>query len=156
MTSSVNGLGTYLPELVEAPAVIEGGMTGAAVAGDLPSVTMALHATRQALARSALAVCVDFRLLLQVEIYHSGPDGWSPPSYLQRYVFGGDLLAAGLRQGCNGVFGAMELAAGYLGAVGGSAAAMIVAADNLQSHRCSTAGRRSPGIAWGTGPRPSC
>jgi 3-oxoacyl-[acyl-carrier-protein] synthase-3 len=128
----VNGLGTYLPELVAAPAVVEGGMTGAAVAGDLPSVTMALHATRQALARSALAVC-DFRLLLQVEIYHSGPDGWSPPSYLQRYVFGGDLLAAGLRQGCNGVFGAMELAAGYLGAVGGSAAAMIVAADNLQS-----------------------
>ncbi|MFC5183706.1 ketoacyl-ACP synthase III family protein [Actinomadura harenae] len=128
----VNAVGTFLPELRPAPSADDDTMTGAAVGGDLPAVEMALNASRQALERSG-ASPDSFDTLLYVEVYHSGPDGWYPHAYLQRHLLGGDMLAATIGQGCNGVFGALELAAGRLGALGGDRSAMIVAADNLDS-----------------------
>lgn len=128
----VNAVGTYLPEVRAAPSKDDDTMTGAAVAGDLPAVEMALRASRQALARSGRPAD-SFGLLFYVEVYHCGPDGWCPQAYLQRHLLSGSALAVGVRQGCNGVFGAMELAAGHLPGLGGERAAMIVAADNLDS-----------------------
>jgi 3-oxoacyl-[acyl-carrier-protein] synthase III len=128
----VNAVGSYLPELHVAPRKDDDTMTGAAVAGSRPAVEMALCACRQALDRSGRPAD-SFAMLLYAEVYHSGPDGWCPQAYLQRHLLGGDVLAVGIRQGCNGVFGAMELAAGHLLALGGDRAAMIVAADNLDS-----------------------
>lgn len=137
----VAGIGTYLPEIVSAEtAVAEGrysteeiaryGLTGAAVAGDLPAPQMALTAARQALGRSGLTA-EEIDTLLYVTVWHQGPDGWCPQAYLQRHLLGGDCLAAELRQGCNGVFGALELAAARLQVGGRERGALIAAADNF-------------------------
>lgn len=128
----INSLGTFLPELVIAPESDEESMTGAAVAGDTPMVELALTATRQALERWPQGNG-QLALLLSAEVNHSGPDGWLQHSYLQRHAVGGEVLAAGIRQGCNGVFGALELAAGYLHALPGQRAALITAAENHDS-----------------------
>jgi 3-oxoacyl-[acyl-carrier-protein] synthase III len=128
----INSLGTYLPELVRAEEPAEGGMTGAAVAGEVAAVTMALDATRQALDRWGQNTD-QVALLLYVDVNHSGPDGWLPHSYLQRHAVGGHALAAGIRQGCNGLFGALELAAGHLQALPAGKAAVITTADNIDS-----------------------
>jgi 3-oxoacyl-[acyl-carrier-protein] synthase III len=128
----INSLGTYLPELVAAEAPEEGAMTGAAVAGDRPAVTMALDATRQALGRWGQSTDL-LALLLFVEVNHPGPDSWPPHAYLQRHAVGGHVLAAGIRQGCNGLFGALELAAGHLQVLPAGKAAVITTADNVES-----------------------
>jgi 3-oxoacyl-[acyl-carrier-protein] synthase III len=128
----INALGTYLPELVAAEAPEEGAMTGAAVAGDRPAVTMALDATRQALGRWGQSTDL-LALLLFVEVNHPGPDSWPPHAYLQRHAVGGHVLAAGIRQGCNGLFGALELAAGHLQVLPAGKAAVITTADNVES-----------------------
>jgi 3-oxoacyl-[acyl-carrier-protein] synthase-3 len=128
----INSLGTYLPELVPAEAPDDGAMTGAAVAGDTPAVTMALDATRQALDRWGRSTDL-VALLLFVDVNHPGPDSWLPHSYLQRHAVGGHVLAAGIRQGCNGLFGALELAAGHLAALPAGKAAVITTADNVDS-----------------------
>jgi 3-oxoacyl-[acyl-carrier-protein] synthase III len=128
----INSLGTYLPELVAAQAPDEGAMTGAAVAGDRPAVIMALDATRQALGRWGQSTDL-LALLLFVEVNHPGPDSWPPHAYLQRHAVGGHVLAAGIRQGCNGLFGALELAAGHLQVLPAGKAAVITTADNVES-----------------------
>jgi 3-oxoacyl-[acyl-carrier-protein] synthase III len=128
----INSLGTYLPELVPAQAPEDGAMTGAAVAGDTPAVTMALDATRQALGRWGQSTDL-IALLLFVDVNHPGPDSWLPHSYLQRYAVGGHVLAAGIRQGCNGLFGALELAAGHLTALPAGRAAVVTTTDNVGS-----------------------
>ena len=128
----LNSLGTYIPDVVYAVAPPEDAMLGCAVAGDTPAVEMALSATRQALARWGQSTD-DLVLLLSAEVNPSGPDGWLQHSYLQRYAVGGHVLAAGLRQGCNGVFGALELAAAYLETQPESKAAVVTAAENHDS-----------------------
>ncbi|MEV0804799.1 ketoacyl-ACP synthase III family protein [Micromonospora sp. NPDC050200] len=128
----INALGTYLPEVVGAPNATENGMSGAAIAGDTPAVEMALSATREALDRWGQDTDL-LSLLLYVDTYHTGPTGWCPHSYLQRHAVGGNVLAAGVRQGCNGVFGALELAATYLRALPEERAAIVVVSDNLDS-----------------------
>ncbi|SBT42745.1 ketoacyl-ACP synthase III family protein [Micromonospora auratinigra] len=139
----LTGLGVHLPEVVEMTTAVEQGwfdatqaeqtgLTGAAVAGEVSGPEMALDATRQALTRAGQDPAgVD--LLLYVDVYHSGPDGWLPQSYLQKHLLGGDLTAVGVRQGCNGIFGALELAASHLMADPGRGPALVVAADNLSS-----------------------
>lgn len=138
----VSGLGVYLPAVVavedaieqgylDAEEVAAAGLTGAACAGDMPAPEMALRAGRQALERSGIEQdAID--ILLYADNHHSGPDGWFPQFWLQRHLVGGDLLAAEIRQGCNGMFGALELAANYL--IGGDrGSALLVAADNSTS-----------------------
>lgn len=101
------------------------GMTSAAVAGDLPAPEMALRA-----ARDAVEQCpADLGLLLYADTWHQGPEAWFPHYYLQRHLVG-DVLAAEVRQGCNGLFCSLELAAAYLRATPSTSAAMLAAADN--------------------------
>jgi 3-oxoacyl-[acyl-carrier-protein] synthase III len=139
----ITGLGVHLPEVVEMTTAVEqgwfdatqaeeAGLTGAAVAGELSGPEMALDATRQALSRSGQDPD-ELDLLLYVDVYHSGPDGWLPQSYVQRHALGGHTTAVGIRQGCNGLFGALELGASHLLADPGRKAALIVSADNLSS-----------------------
>ncbi|ADI10830.1 3-oxoacyl-ACP synthase III [Streptomyces bingchenggensis BCW-1] len=138
----IAAVGTYLPDSVSVTeAVRQGrldaaeaersGLLGAAVAGDTPAPEMGVRAVRTALGRWGGDIS-ELGLLLYVEGYRCGPDGWLPQSYVMREAVGGDLLAVGVRQGCNGVFGALELAAAHLRG-GGSEAALIVAADNMGS-----------------------
>jgi 3-oxoacyl-[acyl-carrier-protein] synthase III len=156
----VAGVGTVVPEVVSAEtAVAEGrytteeieryGLTGAAVAGDRPAPEMALSAARQALERSGLTPR-EIDTLLYVSVWHQGPDGWCPQAYLQRHLLGGDCLAAEIRQGCNGVFGALELAAARLRAGEKGRGALIAAADNFGTPMVDR-WRANPGFVLGDG-----
>jgi 3-oxoacyl-[acyl-carrier-protein] synthase III len=144
---SIRGVGVFVPGIVTIDQAVEQGhypaddaelheLAGAAVAGDIPAPEMGLHAARNALDRCGQRTD-ELDLLLYADSWHQGPDGWQPQYYLQRHLACGDLLALEVRQGCNGMFGAMELAAAYL--QGGPApqcdararAALLVAADNF-------------------------
>ncbi|MFV2109745.1 ketoacyl-ACP synthase III family protein [Micromonospora sp. LOL_015] len=136
----IGGVGTFIPPLVSVKWAVARGLYpaldvethelgGAAIAGDLPAPEMALRAAQQAVKRWGGSP-KEFDLLLYASTWHQGPDGWPPQSYLQRYLVGGDLLALEIRQGCNGLFSAMELAASHLTAVPERTSALLVAADN--------------------------
>jgi 3-oxoacyl-[acyl-carrier-protein] synthase III len=135
----ISGVGAFLPRTVSVEKAVAKGwypaeevelhhLAGAAVAGDTPAPEMALHAAQSALKRGGRAP-TDLDLLLYASTWHQGPDGWPPHSYLQRHLVGGDVLATEIRQGCNGMFIALELAASYLAAPDRQAA-LLVAADN--------------------------
>ena len=144
---SIRGIGVFIPEIVSIEQAIAQGrypaeeaelheLAGAAVAGDLPAPEMALRAARSALERCGQRPD-ELDLLLYADSWHQGPDGWQPQYYLQHHLTGGNLLAVEVRQGCNGMFSAMELAAAYLRgdsrpADGGrTRPALLVAADNF-------------------------
>ncbi|MDP9863645.1 MULTISPECIES: ketoacyl-ACP synthase III family protein [Streptosporangium] len=136
----ISALGAFVPPTVNVEWAVERGLYpaedvkshelgGAAVAGEIPPPEMALRAAQQAVKRWGGSP-LDFDLLLYASTWHQGPDGWPPHSYLQRHLVGGDLLALEIRQGCNGLFSAMELAASHLLAVPERTGALLVAADN--------------------------
>ncbi|MFI5916539.1 ketoacyl-ACP synthase III family protein [Dactylosporangium sp. NPDC051541] len=135
----IGGLGVYLPDTVSVATAVErqwypaeaartSELTGVAVAGPIPAPEMALWAAQDALKRSGHRGA-DLDLLLYVDTWHQGPDGWLPQSYLQRHLDAPDVLATEIHSGCNGVLVALQLAAGQLAA--GSRTALIVAADNF-------------------------
>jgi 3-oxoacyl-[acyl-carrier-protein] synthase-3 len=136
----ISGVGAYLPGTVGVDhAVAAGwypaeeveihGLASVAVAGDVPAPEMALRAARSALARSGRSPA-SLDLLLYTSTWHQGPEGWPPQAYVQRHLVGDRVLSAQLRQGCNGMFMALELAASYLRAAPSRQAALLVAADN--------------------------
>ncbi|MET7765553.1 ketoacyl-ACP synthase III family protein [Streptomyces sp. NPDC005393] len=135
------GIGVFLPTaqsigsaveqgLVPAGTAAEYGLSGVAVAGRTAAPEMALAAAQEAL-KSSGASAEDIGLLLYTGVWHQGPDGWGPQAYLQRHLLGDDLLAMEVRNGCNGTFGALELAAGYLKAFPHVPAALVTASDNF-------------------------
>ncbi|MCK9921115.1 ketoacyl-ACP synthase III family protein [Frankia sp. AgPm24] len=137
----IKGIGVHLPEQVSVEAAVEQGhypaeelelheLGGAAVAGSTPAPEMALWAAKQAFERAGHHP-EDVELLLYADSWHQGPDGWQPPYYLQRHLVGGDLLAVEIRQGCNGMFAALELGASYLALGDEPRSALLVAADNF-------------------------
>lgn len=137
----IKGIGVHLPPLVSVEHAVAQGwypaedveiheLGGAAVAGDVPAPEMALVAATEAFKRSGHRP-EDIGLLVYAGSWHQGPDGWQPQYYLQRQLVGGDMLAVELRQGCNGMFGGMELAAAHLRAGTGTRNALVVASDNF-------------------------
>jgi 3-oxoacyl-[acyl-carrier-protein] synthase III len=137
----IKGLGVYLPERVSIETAVEQGLypadqvdplgfTGAVVAGDTPSPEMALQAARDAVKRCGQQPD-EFDLMVYADTWPQGPEGWLPCSYLQHHLTGGHLLAVEIQQGCNGMFGAMQLAAGYLQGDPGRRNALLIAADNF-------------------------
>ncbi|QKW21676.1 ketoacyl-ACP synthase III family protein [Kitasatospora sp. NA04385] len=130
-------LGTHVPESVPPPAPDaqsseEGGLTGALVAGDVAPPELAARAVRQAFARGAVDPA-DIGLLLHASVFHQGPDGWLPPSYIARETLGTDVPAIEVRQGCNGLFSALELAIGRLVTDPSHPAALLTSAENFDS-----------------------
>jgi 3-oxoacyl-[acyl-carrier-protein] synthase-3/clorobiocin biosynthesis protein CloN2 len=134
------GLGVFLPERVTAEWAVEQGLyeaeqielhgiSATAVAGRVPAPEMAHRAARQALERCGHSPA-DLDLLLYVATWHQGPEGWLPHSYLQHHLVGDQVPATEIRQGCNGMFSAMELASYHLKAEPRRKAALLVAADN--------------------------
>ncbi|MEV4148819.1 ketoacyl-ACP synthase III family protein [Amycolatopsis sp. NPDC049691] len=135
------GIGTFVPDavsvrsaarrgLVDEETSARSGISGVAVAGDLPATEMAVRAGAEAIKNSGLAGA-DIRLLLYAGVWHQGPDGWGPQYFVQRELLGDDVLAVEVRQGCNGFFTALELAVPYLAAAPEGTAALIVASDNF-------------------------
>lgn len=137
----ISGLGTYIAPTVDigwavqrglypAEDVERYGLISAAVAGDMPAPEMALLAAQDAVKRCGWPPA-EVDLLLYASTWHQGPEGWVPYSHLQRHLVGGRTLATEVRQGCNGMFGALELAACYLRAEPDRRAALLVSADNF-------------------------
>lgn len=137
----ISGLGAYIAPTVELSWAVEQGLypaedveryglTSAAVAGDMPAPEMALSAAQDAFKRCGWPPN-EVDLLLYASTWPQGPVGWMPHSHLQRHLVGGHPLAAELNQGCNGMFGALELAVCYLRAEPDRRAALLVAADNF-------------------------
>ncbi len=136
----ISGLGSHIPEKVPVGWAVENGLYPAdevelhelvstAVAGDTPPPEMALSAAQEALKRCGADPSL-LSLLLYCSSWYQGPEGWLPHSYLQRHLVGGDVPATEIRQGCNGMFTALELAASHLRAEPERRAALLVAADN--------------------------
>ncbi|WUI00908.1 ketoacyl-ACP synthase III family protein [Spirillospora sp. NBC_00431] len=137
----IKGIGVFLPPTVDIGQAVAQGLYpagdvelhelgGAAVAGDVPAPEMALRAAQSAFKRCGQRP-EDTALLLYADSWHQGPDGWQPQYYLQKHLLGGDVLAVETRHGCNGMFSALELAAGYLGGDPRRRPALVVAADNF-------------------------
>jgi len=108
------------------------GFVSIAVAGDVPALDLGLSAARTALKRADVSAAA-LSHLFHVDVYHSGPEGWCPYAYLQRHLATGDVFATGIRQGCNGMFGALVLADAALRVAPADRSALVVSADNFDS-----------------------
>jgi 3-oxoacyl-[acyl-carrier-protein] synthase-3 len=156
----LSGLGVYLPDTMSVDDAVAQGLypaaeaqthqlTGVAIAGDVPAPEMALRAAQDAVKRAG-ADPESISLLLYADAWHQGPDGWQPQYYLQRHLVGGDVLSVEVRQGCNGMFSALELAASYLAAQPDRRTALAVAADNFGTPLVNR-WRTGPGFIVGDG-----
>lgn len=139
----ISGLGAFLPErvpigwavdrgLIDREAAERYGITSVTVAGDLPAPEMAVRACREALARAGQDPAT-LSLLLYVSVWYQGPHGWCPQYYVQRHTGAAKATAAEVRQGCMGMFSALELAAGHLMASDEHEAALVTSGDNFTS-----------------------
>lgn len=138
------GIGVYLPDRVmtadEAVALgryserqrAQHEQVSVRVADELPAPDMAVEAGRRALAHAGLDAAA-IGLVIHVNVFHQGPDGWSPPYYIQRHVLGTDVPALEIRQGCNGMLTALDMASAYLRANTACEAVLITSADNFSA-----------------------
>ena len=136
----LSGLGVLQPPVADAghaarrgeyspAAYLENRLTGACIAGDISPPEMAVRAARQALSRAA-ADPARIGMVLHATIRDQGPEGWLPATYIQREIAGTPAPAFEIRLGCNGVFAAMEVAAGHLAAAA-DRTVLVTAAENL-------------------------
>lgn len=141
----IAGVGSYLPteELSAEEAVAQGrypqrahetnGIPSVRVASDEETgPVMAAAAGREAVAMSGREAS-EVDLLLHAYVAHQGRDMWSPASYVQRET--GCVRARSaveLRQGSNGAFAGIELAAAHLTAVPAATAALVTAGDSFR------------------------
>ncbi|MER5769258.1 ketoacyl-ACP synthase III family protein [Streptomyces sp. NPDC001985] len=139
----ISGLGTYLPErmtsrravelgLYDEILMLDSGVTGTLIAGDTPPVDMAVSAARQALGRAGKDAS-EIDLLVHSCVLRQGPEMWYPGGYVARELGAGNIPAFEIRQGCNGMLAAMELAAGRLALDSGRSTALLTTADNFTS-----------------------
>ncbi|MFJ9584782.1 ketoacyl-ACP synthase III family protein [Streptomyces acidicola] len=137
----IAGLGAHLPEPYPVERAVElglydladaehGSWVSVAVAGDTPAPDLAVAAGRLAMERSGLAA-PDIDVLLHTSTHHQGPDAWSPQHYILRHTLDSDIPAIEVRQGCNGMITAIELAAYHLHALPDRTAALLTAGDNF-------------------------
>jgi 3-oxoacyl-[acyl-carrier-protein] synthase III len=151
----IRGIGVHEPEqigidwavrrgLIPAEEAGRSQLLGALVAGDTPAPEMALNAAREAVSRCGQQPR-ELDLTLYSATWHQGPEGWSPCSYLQRHLTGGDVPGMELIHGCSGMFGGLELAASYLRADVARTSALLVSSDNYGD---AVADRFVPGPFW--------
>ena len=139
----ISGLGAFLPDrvpigwavergLIDRTDAEEYGITSVTFAGELPAPEMAVRACRQALERAGQDA-TSLSLLLYVSVWYQGPHGWCPQYYVQRHTGAAQATAAEIRQGCMGMFSALELAASHLMASADHEAALVTSGDNFSS-----------------------
>ncbi|MBO0803110.1 MAG: ketoacyl-ACP synthase III family protein [Nocardiopsaceae bacterium] len=141
----LRSLGAYLPEWMSSKRAIEqglydevlaldSGVTGTLIAGDMPPVEMAVAAARDALERGEQKAA-DLGLVVYASVIGQGPEMWYPGGYLLRELGAAGTPVFEVRQGCNGMLAALELAACYLHTSPECDTALLAAADNFNSPR---------------------
>lgn len=136
-------LGAFLPPAVSTEqAIAEGkyteelyqaaGLTGTHVAGDLPAADMAVAAARQAVTRAGLAAD-EIDAIIHSGVFHQGPDGWSPAGYILRELGVGNVPSIELRNGCNGMLTAFEIAVGQLTGAANRSTVLLTAGENFST-----------------------
>jgi 3-oxoacyl-[acyl-carrier-protein] synthase III len=140
----VAALGVHLPDRLtsteqavqagryDADDLAEAGLTGVPEAGSQSPPDMAVRAAEDCLKRAGAAPA-DVDLLVHASAFPQGPEMWSPAAYILRELGGADVLALEVRQGCNGMFAALEVAAALLRVAPHRTTALLTAADNLDS-----------------------
>jgi 3-oxoacyl-[acyl-carrier-protein] synthase III len=135
-------VGVYLPAMVGLRTAIAQGrypadeaeylrLGGAAVAADIPAPELAIRAARHAFERAHMLSPTDLDLMLAVlTCEHQAPADWQPRHYLQQHLTGEDVPTIEVRDGCCGMFSALEMAAGYLQAAPARRSALLVGADS--------------------------
>lgn len=98
-------------------------------AGDISAADMAVEAATLAVERAGVP-SQEYALVVHANVSYQGLDFWSAASYLQSRTIGGRASALEVRQASNGGMAALDLAAGYLTARPGPAAALLTTADN--------------------------
>jgi 3-oxoacyl-[acyl-carrier-protein] synthase III len=88
-------------------------------------------------------------LLIHATMLPEGPDGWSPAGYVLRELGCGPIACHEVRQGCNGLLAALELAAGWLALAAGEPTALLTAA--LKAGTAVLDRWRSPGFGLALG-----
>jgi 3-oxoacyl-[acyl-carrier-protein] synthase III len=139
----LTGLGVFQPESASAwdavrrgvydkAAFLENRISGVCVAGEIAPPDMAIRAARHAFARSGEEPG-RVGLLVHASVFLQGLEIWLPACYIQREVIGGPIPAIEVRQGCNGMFAALELAACRLPVMAPEETILITAAENFAS-----------------------
>lgn len=137
------GIGSFFPEAVDTHvAVARGwyeaadqertGMLSATVADALPAPDMAVWAARTALQRSG-AEAAEIDALFHSSVHYQGPDVWSAHHYILRHTLNTPIPALEVRQGCNGMLAAMELASGYLESVPERTSVLLTSGENYSN-----------------------
>jgi 3-oxoacyl-[acyl-carrier-protein] synthase III len=160
----LRSVGVYLPAMVGLRTAIAQGrypadeaeylrLGGAAVAADVPAPELAIRAARHAFERARMLSPADLDLMLAVLTceHHAAAD-WQPRHYLQQYLTGEDVPTIEVRDGCCGMFSALEMAAGYLQAAPARRSALLVGADSRSAdshdtHSLGAGSRPVPGDA---------
>lgn len=155
----VKSLGAYLPEwmssrraikqgLYDEVLMLDSGVAGTLIAGDTPPVEMAVAAARDALKRGETDAG-SLGLLIYSSVIRQGPEMWYPAGYVLRELGASGTPIFEVRQGCNGMLAAMELAAGYLNTNPECDTALLAAADNFTSPRADRWRGYGPGTVIG-------
>ncbi|MEU2027268.1 ketoacyl-ACP synthase III family protein [Streptomyces sp. NPDC016469] len=137
----ISSVGVFLPRRVSAEdAVADGlydeevykasGLTGTHVSDGIPALDMAVTAARQALERSGLDA-EDIESHVHSGVYYQGPDGSYPPAYVLRELGVGQVPSLHIRQGCNGMLAAMEVAVGQMTGAAEVETALLTTAQNF-------------------------
>ncbi|MFJ9567874.1 ketoacyl-ACP synthase III family protein [Streptomyces fuscichromogenes] len=139
----IDSVGVHLPEHVSAEqGVAEGlydeevhqasGLTGTHVARHTPALDMAVSAARSALERCGLDPD-DIESHIHSGVYHQGPDGSYPPAYILRELGITDVPSLHIRQGCNGMLAALEIAVGQITGAAEVERALLTCAQNFST-----------------------
>lgn len=144
MDLDVAAIGLYLPDRMtstrqavadgryDADDLAEAGLPGVLEAGEEAPPDMAVRAARHCLERAGVAAA-EVGLLIHASAFPQGPEMWSPVAYILRELGGGEIPALEVRQGCNGLFAALEVGAALLRATPERGTALLTTADNLNS-----------------------
>jgi 3-oxoacyl-[acyl-carrier-protein] synthase III len=116
----------------DAADLAEAGLLGIPEAGSQASPDMAVRAAEDCLKRAGIG-SAEVDLLVHASAFPQGPEMWSPAAYILRELGGAEVLALEVRQGCNGIFTALEVAAALLRTAPERTTALLTAADNVTS-----------------------
>ncbi|WP_244328977.1 ketoacyl-ACP synthase III family protein [Streptomyces marokkonensis] len=116
--------------LIGQDVVDANGLTGTHLAHDVPAVELAISAARTTLARSKLDP-ESITSHIHSAVHYQGPQGSYPPGYVLRELELEPATSLYLRQGCNGMLGALEVAVGQITGAARAEAVLLTSGENF-------------------------